>query len=174
MLFVHEVHRVAGRDADDFEAAWRDGLMPTLGGSSDARLLWFLHQAHGTGPAYTIVTVTAVASAAAWEALGARMRTGDLASWAAGMDRLRHRSDAKVLELAPFSGFSVDLASVPVDGREHENTLFMEDTAWPDRGRMADYLEKAGTLYVDTLDRPGSMPRAGGRVPTGVRDGPGP
>jgi hypothetical protein len=29
--------------------------------------------------------------------------------------------------------------------------LFMEDTAWPHRGRYEDYLEKAGTLYVETL-----------------------
>ena len=31
MLFIHEVHTVRGRAEDDFEAAFRDGWMPTLG-----------------------------------------------------------------------------------------------------------------------------------------------
>ena len=30
MLLLHEVHTVAGRHEDEFEAAFRDGWMPTL------------------------------------------------------------------------------------------------------------------------------------------------
>ena len=30
MLFVHETHRVNGRHEDEFEAAYREGWMPTL------------------------------------------------------------------------------------------------------------------------------------------------
>jgi len=29
--------------------------------------------------------------------------------------------------------------------------LFMEDTAWPHPGKLAMYLERAGSLYVETL-----------------------
>jgi hypothetical protein len=47
----------------------------------------------------------------------------------------------------------VDVASVPVDGRRHDQALFMEDTAWPRVGAMEAYLEKAGTQYVQTLER---------------------
>ncbi len=153
MLFIHEVHQVAGRRADDFEAAYRDGWMPALA-DAGARLLWFLHQAHGAGPAYTFVTVTAVESPAAWAALGDRVRRGDLQTWADDVDALRHRSLAKVLEPAPFSPMpDVDLATIAATPADHDHTLFMEDTAWPDRGRLPAYIEKAGTLYVDTLRR---------------------
>ena len=58
MLFVHEVHEVRGRAEDEFEAAIRDEWMPMLAKEDDARLLWFLHWIHGTGPAYHVVTVT--------------------------------------------------------------------------------------------------------------------
>ena len=60
MLFMHEVHTVRGRAEDEFEAAFRDGWMATLGAGDEARLLWYANHAHGTGPAYTVVTVTAV------------------------------------------------------------------------------------------------------------------
>lgn len=156
MLFIHETHRVAGGDAERFEDGYRDGWMPALAATDDARLLWFLHQAHGTGPAYTIVTVTAVASLDALATLDARVRTGDLRSWARDVDALRHDAVAKVLTPTPFSPLAtVDLSSVPVDGvdRGTDLPLFMEDTAWPHPGRLDDYLERAGTLYVETLRR---------------------
>ena len=70
VLFVHEVHAVVGRDADAFDTLYRDEWVPALADGEGARLLWYLHQAHGTGPAYTVVTITALASAEAWLALG--------------------------------------------------------------------------------------------------------
>ena len=156
MLFVHEVHQVAGREAERFEELFRDGWAASLATSDDARLLWFLHQAHGTGRAYVFVTVTAVQSAAALDALAVRLRSGDLRSWLAEVDGLRHESTAKVLEPLPFSPLqAVDLGTVPAIGaaaaEDGSLPLFMEDTAWPHRGRYEDYLEKAGTLYVETL-----------------------
>jgi len=33
--------------------------MATLAEGDDARLVWYTHQAHGTGPAYRICTITA-------------------------------------------------------------------------------------------------------------------
>ena len=56
MLLVHEVHRVAGEKEEAFEAAFRDELMPALASADGCRLLWFLRLAHGSGPAYTVVT----------------------------------------------------------------------------------------------------------------------
>ena len=58
MLLLHEVHRVAGASEDAFDEAYRDGLMPALAQSDGSRLLWFLRVAHGSGPAYTIITIT--------------------------------------------------------------------------------------------------------------------
>jgi hypothetical protein len=154
VLFVHEVHQVHGAQEDEFEAAYREGWMATLGADGDARLLWFLRLAHGSGAAYTFVTVTAVRDGAAWSALDERVRRGDLQSWSAAVDSLRHRADAKILVPVPWSPLQdVDLASVPTNGEEHAPSLFMEDTAWPYPGGLAAYLDKAGTLYAQTLAR---------------------
>jgi hypothetical protein len=59
MLFMHEVHTVRGRAEDDFEAAFRDGWMPTLGAGDEARLLWYANHAHGTGPATRLLRTSA-------------------------------------------------------------------------------------------------------------------
>lgn len=156
MLFVHETHRVAGKEADRFEALYREGWAAPLAKNDGARLLWFMHQAHGTGHAYVFVTVTAVESSAVLDDLNGRMRSGgDLHNWAAEVDALRHGLEAKVLEPAPFSPLSdVDLSSVPAASEPSPDgslPLFMEDTAWPYRGSFDAYLEKAGTLYIETL-----------------------
>jgi hypothetical protein len=157
MLFVHETHRVAGREADRFEDLYKEGAAG-LAKEDDARLLWFMDQAHGTGPAYTFVTVTAVQSGAVLDDLAARRRSGDLKDWEAEVDALRHGSSAKVLEPAPFSPLqAIDLSTVAGAGSpaspDGSLPLFMEDTAWPFRGSFDAYLEKAGTLYVQTLER---------------------
>ena len=43
--------RSRGRPRIEFEAAFRDEWMPILAKGDDARLLWFCHHAHGSGPA---------------------------------------------------------------------------------------------------------------------------
>jgi len=154
LLFVHEVHCVKGAREEQLEAAFRDGWMPALAATGGARLLWYLNLAHGSGAAYTVVTVTGVVDAAAWGALDERVRTGDLQGWATEVDGLRHRSTAKVLVPVPWSPRrEFDLGSVPVSGHEHELTLYMEDTAWPFAGGLQAYLAAAGTLYGETLAR---------------------
>ena len=86
MLFMHEVHKVRGRAEDEFEAAFRDGWMAMLGAGDEARLLWYANQAHGSGPAYTVVTVTAVRDGAAWERLAVRIQKGALRQWMRELD----------------------------------------------------------------------------------------
>ena len=90
MIFLHEVHRVRGVHEEAFEAAFRDGWMPTLGARDDARLLWYCHQAHGTGAAYRVVTITAFRDGGAWERVAERIQTGDLRPWARELDGMRH------------------------------------------------------------------------------------
>jgi hypothetical protein len=65
MLFMHETHRVIGRHASAFEDVYREEWMPTLAQGSDARLVWYLNHAMGSGPAYQVVTITALADGAA-------------------------------------------------------------------------------------------------------------
>jgi hypothetical protein len=152
VLLLHEVHRVAGAKEDAFDDAYRDVYMPMLAKSDGSRLLWYLRLAHGSGQAYTIVTITGCRDAVAWAELAERVRGGDLASWSATVDGMRHGCNAKVIQPVPWSPLQeIDLSSVPVDGSTHKNSLFMEDTAWPFSGGLQAYLDKAGTLYDNTL-----------------------
>jgi hypothetical protein len=151
MLFVHEVHRVVGAKEDEFEAAFRDGWMPALAEGDDARLLWYMNHAHGSGPSYNVVTITAVRDGAAWERLARRIQGGDLRDWARDTDTLRHDVHAKTLLPVYWSPIQdVDLAGVPTDGAEHELSLFMEDTGWPD-APLDDYITCWDELYRQPL-----------------------
>jgi hypothetical protein len=158
VLFMHEVHRVRGRHEDEFEAAFRDGWMPMLGAGDDARLLWYANQAHGSGPAYTVITVTAVRDGAAWERLTQRVQKGDLQEWMRDVDELRHDVDAKLLIPLPWSPLlEVRFDEVPADGREHEMTLYMEDTMWPYEDKFEEYIAACGDVYAKSLEEPSSM-----------------
>jgi hypothetical protein len=153
MLFLHELHTVAGRHEDAFEAAFRDQWMPALGNTDDARLLYYLKLAHGTGRAYHVTTVTGLRDGAAYEQLATRVQRGDLRSWAAEIDRLRHEVSGKVLLPVEWSPLrDVELTTVPVDGREHEPVLYMEDSAWPHEAKLDAYLEAARTHYAPSLE----------------------
>jgi hypothetical protein len=152
MLLLHEVHQVAGAHEEAFDAAYRDEFLPALGQGDDARLLWYLRLAHGSGAAYTVITITGCRDAVAWSALADRIRGGDLQEWSTRTDAMRHDVQAKLLTPVPWSPRQdIDLSSVPATAEEHELSLFMEDTAWPYPGGLQAYLQKAGTLYDTTL-----------------------
>ena len=158
MLFIHEVHSVRGRAEDDFEVAFRDGWMPMLGAGDDARLLWYANHAHGSGPAYTVVTVTVVRDGAAWERLALRIQKGDLRQWMRDLDELRHDVDAKLLVPLAWSPLkAVDFSDVPTDPREHELGLYMEDTMWPYPDKFDEYIDRCGEVYSKSLDRPNPL-----------------
>jgi hypothetical protein len=161
VLLLHEVHRVRGAREDDFEAAFRDRWGPELAAGDDARLLYFLHLAHGSGRAYTVVTVTAVRDGAAWERVARSVQDGPLAAWARDVDQLRHGVAAKVLLPVPWSPPLIDdLDAVPTVGVEHPLHLFMEDTAWPHEGMLAEYLDAARSHYAPSI----AESREGGRA----------
>lgn len=153
MLFLHEVHRVVGAKADEFEAAYRTGWMPMLARGSDARLLWYMNHAMGSGVSYNVVTITAVTDGAAWERLARRLQAGDLRDWVRDVDRLRHDVTGKILLPVYWSPLqAVDLATVLTDGREHEPSLFMEDTGWP-YSSLDDYIECWDEIYYRPMER---------------------
>jgi hypothetical protein len=141
MLFMHEVHAVSGDRADEFEAAFREGWMPLLAEGDDARLLWYLDHAHGSGPAYNVVTITAVRDGTAYQRLADAMVAGALHDWSRAVGELRHHVDGKMLVPVDWSPLQdVDLADVPVDGAEHDPSLYMEDTGWP-TAALDDYID---------------------------------
>jgi hypothetical protein len=154
MLLLHEVHTVAGRHEDEFEAGFRTGWMGALADGGDARLLYYLKLAHGTGRAYHHTTITAFADGAAYERVARRVQAGDLRSWAADVDGMRREVKGKLLLAVDWSPMrEIDLATVPTDGREHEPVLYMEDSAWPYEAKLDTYLEKARTHYAPSLEQ---------------------
>ncbi len=154
MLLLHEVHTVVGRHEDEFEEAFRKGWMSALGRDNDARLLYYLKLAHGTGRAYHHTSITAFASGDTYERVARRIQRGDLRSWAADIDGMRHEVKGKMLLPVEWSPMGdLDLASVPADGPEHEPALYMEDSAWPYEAKLDTYLEQARTHYAPSLEQ---------------------
>lgn len=160
-LFLHELHEVVGRREEDFEAAVREGFLPALARDDDARLLYYLKHAHGSGPSYRVVTVTAVRDGAAWERLMRRVHEGDLYGWARDVDALRHDVTAKMLVPLPWSPLAeVDLEAVPTRGVERDPVVFMEDTVRPYEGGLERYVERAGAHYAREMERHKATGRA--------------
>ena len=152
MWFLHETHEVVGAREDSFEAIVRDEWMPAVADAADARLLYFLKHTHGTGASYRVITITALADAAAWESLARSVDEGPLAKLAIRLDEVRHDVASKIMLPLPWSKTqSVDLASVPTTPQEHELTVFMEDTVWPHEGLLERYIEKAGAHYAPEM-----------------------
>jgi hypothetical protein len=141
MLFMHETHRVIGRHAAAFEDLYRNQWMAELARGDDARLLWYLNHAMGSGPAYQVVTITAVSDGAAWEDLAQRMLGGDLGELTASLDAYRYEVEGKLITPVYWSALQeLDLATVPTDGSEHDLSVYMQDTGWPD-APLDDYIE---------------------------------
>ena len=151
MLYIHEVHEVRGASEDAFEDAYRDRWMPALAEGDDARLLWYCNHAHGSGPAYNVVTITAVRDGAAWERLTDRLQRGDLRTWLRETDELRHGVTAKVLRPVEWSPLQdVDFTTVPTTAPEHGLSIYMEDTGWP-VAALDDYVGFWGETYYPML-----------------------
>jgi hypothetical protein len=149
MWLLHETHAVRGEAEAAFDAVLRDAWIPRVAETAGARVAWVLRHAHGTGPSYRIVTLTALEDAAAYAALAAGVARGGLREAALELDALRHDAEAKLLEPLPWSPLrDLELASVPAQGADHELTLYMEDTVWPHEGRLEEYVERSGAHYA--------------------------
>jgi hypothetical protein len=141
---------MVGKKEKEFEAAYQ-AWMAALSKDHGTRLLWFLHHAHGTGPSYQVVTITGLADGAAWARLAQRVHRGDLRQWAREVDGCRHEVQGRLLTPLDFSPPEVTLTDVPTDGRRHDTTLYMEDTMWPKRGKLDEYVAAAGDVYARML-----------------------
>jgi hypothetical protein len=150
---LHETHKVVGTHEEAFENAIREGWMGELARGDDARLLWYANVAHGSGYSYQVVTVTGIRDGAAWERLVKRIQSGDLQSYMHDLDTLRHDVEGKILLPVNWSPIQeVDLGSVPTDGREHELSMFMEDTGWP-YSSLDDYIKCWDVDYYQVLSQ---------------------
>ena len=175
MLFMHEVHKVRGRAEDEFEATFRDGWMPMLGDrrrrpvalvhQPRARQRPRIHGRHGDRRSRRT----------AWERLALRIQKGDLRTGCAISTSSATTSTPNCLCRLPWSPLKdVDFDDVPTDGREHELTLYMEDTMWPYEDKFARVHRPSGEVYAKSLDRPQPAADHRGRVPAGARQPPAP
>jgi len=154
MILLRESHAVLGAREDEFEAAMRDAWLPALAKDNGARLLYFLHLAHGSGESYRVVTYTLLRDGAALGRLLERVGGGDLKSLAEKLDDLRHDVAGTAylpLPWSPAGEIAIDV--VPAEPGEHEPSLFMEDTVWPFEGKLEEYVRRAGEHYAVEFDQ---------------------
>src|SRR5436309_2536310 len=104
MIFVHEVHEVAGGKMEEFGEAVRTVWRPLIEEHRQARLLWFWELAHGTGASYQAVSLTAVRDWTRFAELLARGGRGaQRGGWMVEGLRYRDRWESKLLRCAPWS-----------------------------------------------------------------------
>lgn len=154
-IWLHELHEVRGAEEDAFEAAVRERWVPGVAREGDAKLLYFLKHAHGSGPSYRVVTITALRDFSVWGRLAERVDRGDLQADAVALDALRHDVTSKMLIPLPWSPLQeVDLDAVPdANAAPHELSLFMEDTVRPHEDQLELYVEKSGAHYLAEMRR---------------------
>lgn len=135
-----------GEFADAMRTRWR----PLVEERGEARLLWFWELTHGTGASYQAVSIAAVRDWTAWGALVERARTDD--RWRAcdaALWTVRREVTRKLLLPAPWSPLtSVDLGSMPAPRPDEPPGLYLHDTGWPYTGRLDDYVNALGSVYL--------------------------
>ncbi len=153
MLLLRETHEVMGARESQFEAMMRDEWMPSVARGDDARLLYYLNLAVGSGRSYQVITYTLFRDGAAWGRLVDRVNSGDLKSLCEKLDGARHDVQGKHYVPLPWSPLQeIALEDVPFQPQDHELSLFMEDTVWPHRGRLEEYVKRVGENYAVEFD----------------------
>jgi len=152
MWFIHELHEVRGDREDELDASLRDEWIPAVAGLDGVRVLYVLRHAHGTGPSYNLLTITAARDGAAWERLAAAIDGGPLSEPSRRLDGMRHDVTGKIMIPLPWSPIqTVDLDTVPHLPAEHETSMFMADTVRPNAGRLEDYVKASGSHYAPEI-----------------------
>ena len=148
MIFVHEIHDVAGGRMEEFGDAVRTHWQPLLEADGHARLLWFWELTHGTGASYQAVSITAVRDWATWGALVARDAEPRTRDWQQRAWALRREVTAKILLPTAWSPLrDVDLAGPPPARTSESPGLYLHDTGWPFTGKLEEYLDALGRVF---------------------------
>ena len=149
MIFLHEIHEVAAGRMDDFEALVRNQWRPAIEARGEARLCWFWHHTHGTGPSYQAVSVTAVRDWATWGALVERMRSDprfDL--WKRLVAHVRRDVVHKMLVPTTWSPIqAIALDGTPADVTVDAPAMHLHDTGWPFPGKLDEYTNALGSVF---------------------------
>jgi hypothetical protein len=154
MIYVHEVHDVAGGRMDEFGEAVRTLWRPLLEERGDARLLWFWELAHGTSASYQAVSLTAVRDWSAWGACLERTAADPrFRDWQRRVWTLRREVTAKILLPTAWSPLAVDLAHVETPRAGDRPSLYLHDTGWPFAGMLEAYAAALGSVFYPQTQR---------------------
>ncbi|HJQ85089.1 MAG TPA: NIPSNAP family protein [Candidatus Binatia bacterium] len=154
MIYLHEVHDVAGGKMEEFGEAMRTEWRPLVDDGGHARLLWFWHLAHGTGASYQAVSLTAVRDWAAWGELVARAAADPRhRAWQRRVWSLRREVTAKLLLPTPWSPLAVDLAAEPAPAAADAPAMYLHDTGWPFPGKLEEYVDALGSVLLPQTRR---------------------
>jgi len=155
MLFLHEVHDVVGGKMDEFGEVVRDEWRPLVEEHREARLLWFWHLTHGTGPSYQAVSITAVRDWQTWGALIARSATDPrFVAWRRRVWTLRREVTAKLLVPVAWSPLQeVDLADTARASEAEAPAMYLHDTGWPFTGKLDEYVAALGSVFYPQTQR---------------------
>lgn len=147
MIYLHETHEIIGGKTAAFETAFRERWVPLVEAGGRARLLWFWHHTHGTGPAYQAITITAIRDWTAWGEIVAEMRSARWRGWWDACWTVRREVVSKILLATRWSPLhDVDLANVPIPD-DSEPALYLHDTGWPYSGKLEAYIEALGSVF---------------------------
>jgi len=155
MIFLHEVHDVAGGKMEEFGDAVRTEWRPLVEELGEARLLWFWHLAHGTGASYQAVSITAVRDWQAWGVLVARSETdARFAAWRRRVWSVRREVTAKMLVPVSWSPLrEVDLGVPGSEPGPDAAAMYLHDTGWPFTGKLDEYVEALGSVFYPQTRR---------------------
>ena len=155
MLFLHEVHDVVGGKMDEFGAAVRDEWRPLVEEHREARLLWFWHLTHGTGPSYQAVSITAVRDWQTWGKLVDRSATDPrFVAWRQRVWTLRREVTAKLLSPVAWSPLQeVDLSDAARGSETEAPAMYLHDTGWPFTGKLDEYVAALGSVFYPQTQR---------------------
>ncbi len=147
MIYLHEQHEIAAGRMTEFEHALRERWVPLIEADGRAKLLWFWHNTHGTGPSYQAISITAVRDWAAWGELVDRARTSpQWRDWYAAACESRRDVTAKLLLPAAWSPLQeVDITAAI--GAAPAPTLYLHDTGWPYPGKLDAYVAALGSIF---------------------------
>ncbi|GIW40848.1 MAG: hypothetical protein KatS3mg076_1425 [Candidatus Binatia bacterium] len=151
MIYLHETYEIAGGRMAEFLEAYRDrrGLFAR----GNARVLWLWEQAHGTGPSYRAVSVTAVADWSSWaELVGRWSRGGDLRAWDRAVAPFVRERTAKLLLPVSWSPLGEPELGT-AEPLPHGGHLYLHDTGWPFPGKLEEYVDALGEVFYPQTRR---------------------
>jgi hypothetical protein len=147
MLYLHETHEIGGGKMDEFETLLRQHWQPLTERAGTAKLLWFWHHTHGTGPSYQAISITAVRDWAAWGELVRAQRDADWREWSAAAWQCRREVTSKLLQPTSWSPLqTVDYAMVK-SATDQPVSLYLHDTGWPFSGKLDAYTAALGSVF---------------------------